>query len=422
MIAENRWGERLNKYNHFTNGKQQNREADMSTVQGFPVAEACRVAAIAFGIDAPVELAKSLPSYEDANVRLTARDSHQQYVLKVANINESESALDFQNCAMAWLVAKGCTAPRVLPTLHGESMLRLQDGPGEGRLARMVEYLPGVPLAEVQPQGEDVLQGLGTRLAEMAAAFEGFAHPGMHRTFDWDLARADPVVRKCLADLADPAQVAMVEQILALHAAAAEELARCRCGVVHNDANDYNVLCVGGQVSSIIDFGDAVYTQVVNDVAISMAYALMGKEDPVQAGQAFLRGYHAAYPLTEAELSVLHTLVLARLAVSVTKCASAMKADPGNAEYLAVSNAPAWGLITQLLALDPKAVDQAYRAACHDVDVCKRVKRVLREHADEVQRAPASDVPTSGKTLFPAPGRVYVRPRGHCRAADTHRL
>lgn len=377
------------------------------------------MAAVAFGIDTPVNLAKSLPSYEDANVRLTARDSNRQYVLKVANPDESESALDFQNSAMAWLAAKGCTAPRVFPTLHGESMLRLQDGPGEGRLARLVEYLPGVPLAEVQPQGEDVLQGLGTKLAEMANAFEGFRHPGMHREFDWDLARAAPVVRRCIGDLSDPAQVLMVQEILALHEAAAATLGQCRLGVVHNDANDYNVLCVAGQVSSIIDFGDAVYTQVlvysahycivwafvwhdelnvgvlltlrlcwvwevVNDAAISMAYALMGKQDPVKSGQAFLRGYHAAYPLTQDEIYVLHTLILARLAVSVTKCATAMKADPGNAEYLAVSNAPAWELITQLLALDPSAVDEAYLCACSEVDVCKRVKGVLRQHSDEI--------------------------------------
>ena len=65
----------------------------------------------------------------------------------------------------------------------------------------------------------------------------------------------------------------------------------------------------------------------MNDAAIAMAYALMGKEEPVRAGEAFLRGYHAAYPLAVEELEALHALILTRLAVSVTKCASAMKAD-----------------------------------------------------------------------------------------------
>jgi len=145
----------------------------MTTAHGFPVEEACRLASFAYGLDTPLSLAKSLPSYEDANVRLTARDSNQQYVLKVANIDESESALDFQNSAMAWLAAKGFDSPRVIPTLHGATtMFRLQDGPSAGRLVRLVEYLPGVPYAEVQPQGEDLVESLGRKLGEMGRAFE----------------------------------------------------------------------------------------------------------------------------------------------------------------------------------------------------------------------------------------------------------
>jgi len=123
------------------------------------------------------------------------------------------------------------------------------------------------------------------------------------------------------------------------------------------------VLChEDGMVAAMIDFGDAVYTEVINDAAICLAYAMMGKPDPLAAAGAFLRGYHAEYPLLAAEkLEVLHVLILARLAVSVTKCARGMREDPSNAEYLEISNAPAWALIRKLLEIDPAEATSSFK-------------------------------------------------------------
>ena len=54
---------------------------------------------------------------------------------------------------------------------------------------------------------------------------------------------------------------------------------KLRKSVVHNDANDNNIIVTESltspKVKAIIDYGDAIYTQTINDVAITCAYAIM---------------------------------------------------------------------------------------------------------------------------------------------------
>ena len=74
---------------------------------------------------------------------------------------------------------------------------------------------------------------------------------------------------------------------------------------------------------SVIDFGDMHHGLTVAELAIAAAYALLGKRDPLAAAAAVVRGYHAALPLEETEIALLHTLIAARLAVSVTNVGAA---------------------------------------------------------------------------------------------------
>ena len=57
--------------------------------------------------------------------------------------------------------------------------------------------------------------------------------------------------------------------------------------VIHNDANDNNLVVsedlIDPKVRAIIDFGDAIHTQVINDVAVAIAYAVMGKNQVLEA-------------------------------------------------------------------------------------------------------------------------------------------
>ena len=72
---------------------------------------------------------------------------------------------------------------------------------------------------------------------------------------------------------------------------------KLRHGVIHGDANDHNVLVRQGRVAGLIDFGDLVYSAVVCDLAIAVAYAMLAKPQPLDVAGAIVRAYHERLPL-----------------------------------------------------------------------------------------------------------------------------
>ena len=122
----------------------------------------------------------------------------------------------------------------------------------------------------------------------------------------------------------------------------------------HNDANPANVFvdptqARGGtpKVIGLVDFGDAIRSWTVADLAVACAYAGLDKRDPVGAFCHVGRGYAAEHPVTEAEADVVFELARLRLALSVTISATRAAQDPDN-EYLLVSQALAWALLEAL--------------------------------------------------------------------------
>ena len=101
-------------------------------------------------------------------------------------------------------------------------------------------------------------------------------------------------------------------------------------GVIHNDANDMNILVEKStedcyNVSGIIDFGDCMESCYIFELAIMMAYSMYNKEKPVEFIIPMLAGYLDAFPLPERELDCLYYSVLGRLAQT---CANGMNTGP----------------------------------------------------------------------------------------------
>ena len=72
-----------------------------------------------------------------------------------------------------------------------------------------------------------------------------------------------------------------------------------RMGLIHGDAHESNVLCRSGEVTGIIDFGDASYTHLINEVAIACSYLMFEQDDPIDAAADFVRGYCSVSEITE---------------------------------------------------------------------------------------------------------------------------
>ena len=74
-------------------------------------------------------------------------------------------------------------------------------------------------------------------------------------------------------------------------------------------------------MTSVVDFGDMLRTWIANEPAVACAYAMLDKPDPLAAAVPIVEGYHAAFPLHEAEIEALFPLICSRLAVSVVNSA-----------------------------------------------------------------------------------------------------
>ncbi|WP_282610589.1 aminotransferase class III-fold pyridoxal phosphate-dependent enzyme [Pelagibius sp. Alg239-R121] len=307
-----------------------------------------------------------LPSERDQNFRLTGADG-MCHIVKIANAGEDLQRLDLQIQILKHLQEVDATLPlpRVLPTRNGETSasIKRHENRDAANALRVVSYLPGTPLAEVE-KSPAVLTELGALLGRVDHTLRGFGHPAAHAAFDWDL-RTALRSRGRLHFITNDAQRALVSGFLdRFEENVGPHLNRLRSGIIHNDANDWNILVDNeGRISGLIDLGDVTHSIIIAELAIACAYAMLDQASPLEAAADVLRGYHASYPLEEIELDLLFDLIIGRLCTSVTMSAS--RRDRVTDEpYLAVSERPAWDLLERLDAIDPLIARAIFRTAC----------------------------------------------------------
>lgn len=305
-----------------------------------------------------------LASERDQNFKVEASEG--TFILKIVNAAEPAVESDFQTALLAHLGvhAGDLPVPHIRPTLSGESLATTTSARGTAHRVRLVSWVEGEPLAETG-RSEAALESVGHMLGRFDAALKGFMHPGALRDLDWDIRTAGRSSGR-LSHIADTEDRALVERFLKRFATIAPRLATLRAAVIHNDANDWNVLVDAAnhdRISGLIDFGDALHTPVIAEVAIASAYAGLDHADPIGAAAAIARGFHAEYPLLEEEVDLLFDLIAARLVTSVTMSASRRVHAEDN-PYLAISERPAWTLLRKLDRMNPRFATAILRKAC----------------------------------------------------------
>ncbi len=304
-----------------------------------------------------------LDSERDQNSHV--RSAGGQFTFKIVNAAEPDSAMAFQTALLRHLAvcAPDLPVPRVVATLDGADLAYETGAGGERHALRLVSWLPGTPLA-VAGRTEATLVDLGRALGTLDAALHSFGHPGAFRQFDWHIEQTLRS-RARLAAVGDAERRRLVASHLdAFEARVVPALVHLRHSVIHNDANDWNVLVdeTSGLVTGLIDIGDAVFAPTVADVAVAAAYAMLGQDDPAAACLAVVSGYHGVLPLTAAERALLPALIAARLSISVT--ISAARQSTSNDPYLFVSEAPAWDLLAWLASPAGHDLGAAVEDAC----------------------------------------------------------
>ncbi len=338
---------------------------DLRIKPAFSLEDAASISQEHFGFRG---VASELPSERDQNFRITG-DS-ESVVIKIAHPETSELVLELENAAMQLCIGiDSLECPRLIRSKAASPIVPLKDANRRICRARCISFLPGVPLANFSPHSPSLLNELGRQLGELDLALgELNQSSAAKREMKWDLGNAAKIVE--MTQLKNPAQEALLKTCLKRYQQIEPRLDGLRQSVIHNDANDYNVLInhdplTNSATIGIIDFGDMLFSKTIFDLAICAAYVVLGKENPLDSAAAVVAGYHQASPLVEEELAVLFPLICMRLCQSVCIAVEQQAMAPEN-EYLGITEKPAWAALEKLALIEPADVHMRLS------DVCQR--------------------------------------------------
>jgi 4-aminobutyrate aminotransferase-like enzyme/Ser/Thr protein kinase RdoA (MazF antagonist) len=229
--------------------------------------------------------------------------------------------------------------------------------------AKLFNWVSGKVWDDLKLHREELFTSLGEKAGELTGLLNQFDCNTAHTEMDWDLDQSLWVEN--YTHLFSDAELSQVLPVIKDFKSELHNYSRLRKSVVHNDLNEHNIIVNSKNhncISGLIDFGDAIYTQTINDVAIALAYTTMELNHPLKASRALLKGYHKFFPLQVEELDVLYNALRMRYVVSLTKAKINAKQNP-DSDYLQISTAKAWNGLKTWNRISPYLAKQHFYQA-----------------------------------------------------------
>ena len=384
------------------------------------VDQAASIAQSLYNIEGEISI---LHGESDFNFKL--KTSTENYILKISRPDSQLEYFRFQQATINHINVSciDLVSPRLYPDLQGNYISEIKDSAGRIRIVRLLSWVEGRLWSSINPIDDELLYSLGVEAGKLTTALNGFDHPMAHRRFEWDLAQAEWTYNH--TDQFTSEQQSSVSYFQEQFESIKKQYARLRKGVIHNDINDNNIIVsddrLRPQVTSIIDYGDAVHTQIINEVAITIAYAIMNKPDVLDAAMPVVNGYNNQFPLLEAELPFLYNLVAMRLIISVTKAKLNKQKEPEN-KYLLISEQSAWDVLEKWRQVNRSFALYMFRNACgfeahsngkkfknwvkkHPVELSALFPKIANENIHTIDMSVSS--PLSGSLTYPPDLKLF---------------
>jgi len=246
----------------------------------------------------------------------------------------------------------------------------------------MLSFLDGELLGNVTPT-KTLYQSLGRFIAQMDLQLQSFNNSTIKaRQWQWDIQYLH-LNKKYIKDI----QSAKKRNLINYFFQQFEEnvipvLPELRKSIIHGDANEWNVLVNNGKVTGIIDFADLTYTPLIFELAITIAYACLYVENPLEWASLIIESYHNVLPLEEIEIAILYNLIAARLCISVCNSAHSKKVNPDN-QYALMSEKPAWKLLHHWMNINPIEAENRFRSAIGMTP--KSIKRMIKDGVSKIR-------------------------------------
>lgn len=313
-----------------------------------------------YGLSATV---KALDGYDELNFILTD-EKNQKYILKLSDENQPYPFLEAQVKILQHL-RKSPLADNFQQfsiNKNGEALTQITKD-NKTYYIRILSFLEGSFWYEQPKKSDTALYNLGAFMGNMDKALQDFSHPAMHRNYTWDISRASNANEKLKYITNHERRRIAGYFLLQFDTEVLPQIQQLRHAYIHNDANDCNVMAREEKTTGLIDFGDMVYSALINNLAITCTYAILEYDDPLTAASFIVKGYHEAYPLTTEELDLLYYLIAGRLCISVTQSAYNASLNSDNAHHF-ITEKPAWELLYKLIKINPIKAQDTFRKAC----------------------------------------------------------
>ena len=298
-----------------------------------------------------------LEGYDSTNYKVESKKGI--FVLKQnAFSKESFALLQVENQVLKKLEGlDNFDTTKVFPSLQ-HNLITVVDN----EMFRLLSFVEGVFLGDA-PHTFALLHSFGTFLAKMDKQIHSEYQSAINgKVTQWDL-RHFPKNYRFLDYIKEAKDRNLVDYFfLQFEENIAPIQYKLRKAIIHNDANDWNVLTQNEHVSGIIDFGDMCHSWLINEVAVAITYVMMGKDRPLETASEVIKGYHEVFPLEQLELDILYYLVAARLCTSVCNSAYSKTMKP-NSDYITISEKPAWEPLRKWLTINPVKAKDAFRKA-----------------------------------------------------------
>ncbi|MDB3905430.1 aminotransferase class III-fold pyridoxal phosphate-dependent enzyme [Crocinitomicaceae bacterium] len=302
-----------------------------------------------FGIS-PIEITK-INGYD--NINYLIKTEGESFIFKTYPASESNFALlEAESQALLFLQKESNSkTPKPIPFID-KSYTKNIAIHGVVNSCRLLSFLKGEFLGDININKQMALS-LGNFLANLDTELMGYDNAELRsRKCEWDIQQLS-LNKKYISDISDVSNQNLVRYFfMQFEQNVAPIVNELRMSFIHSDANEWNILIKGNEVNALIDFGDMVYSPLINEIATAITYVGYDKENLFEFTPSLLHAYHKIIPLEEKEISILYYLIASKLCISVCHSANAKKHNPKNT-YASVSENNAWKMLYKLLEINP---------------------------------------------------------------------
>ena len=254
--------------------------------------------------------------YSSDNFLVASIDSqfiYKQYPYSKALINN----LNIINEVLSYLPQKtDYVFPLAIISSSGTDLITY-DHADKRVIGRLLTYVKGDMLVN-QPLNATLLRQVGSLLAQLDHQLMSFHSSRLLDLKDpWHLSHYH-LSLVCLRMIPNTKDRKIISDLFEIFKSRYDaSIKQLRHSIIHNDANESNLLFNNKKTLSLIDFDDLSYAPLVYELAVCLAYMLIISEDPLRDMLLIVKQYHVELPLYANEIAELYYLIAIRLCVSI---------------------------------------------------------------------------------------------------------